>query len=398
MNSFTSISDLTASRRFAIRLLLIWLFLLLLPAVLVIVVDPYQVFHRSWLPQVFFYKDNERYQVAGLVKHYLGHDSDYDSAVIGSSLSANITSEEVQATLGWKALNLSIRAGSLAERALVLQQALASGNIKHVLLELNPADTGDVEALGNTFPAYLYTNQWFDKYQYVFNQTLVLSSLALLEKNGWLNNFPEIVRKQFLLDPLKWSAEDVGSWNRWIQDAELNDAFNVYNNLANLSNKKQELNTIRQQQGREGWIWRTDYSFAEQKAVMLDSIRKHPEVEFRIWFAAASLWRYAADFNMDAINKHVELRRFVVSDLASLPNVRIYGFDNELSITAELHNYMDPTHFTRQIQSRILNEIANNNHRITLDNIDAYTVSFRDNILHFDVNIPDIDTQSQNVK
>lgn len=68
-------SDTNSERdswRFISVFLAAWLLLMLLPALVVAIIDPYQVFHRTFLPKVYFYKENERYQMAGLIKNYLG--------------------------------------------------------------------------------------------------------------------------------------------------------------------------------------------------------------------------------------------------------------------------------------------------------------------------------------
>ncbi len=182
-------SDTNSERdswRFISVFLAAWLLLMLLPALVVAIIDPYQVFHRTFLPKVYFYKENERYQMAGLIKNYLGPVTGTDSIIIGTSLSNNFLDEDVQSRLGWSALNLSMRGSTLAERSFVLERAIETGHVRHVIFEINPIDFLD-DALDpktdQAFPAYLYSNAYNDKGRYLFNQTVALQALALYRQS-----------------------------------------------------------------------------------------------------------------------------------------------------------------------------------------------------------------------
>ncbi len=177
--------------------LVLWLTPVFLPALIVVMADPYQIFHPSWLSKIYFHRENERYQIAGLLKHYLVEGSGYDSIVIGSSMSSNITSNDMQSAFGWKALNLSIRAASLSERTFVLQQALNKPDVKQVLLEVYAADAIEtIEPLedSNWFPTSLYTDAWRDKQRYLFNISITIYALKLLDLQGLLAWLPDAAR------------------------------------------------------------------------------------------------------------------------------------------------------------------------------------------------------------
>ena len=365
--------------------------LVCVPPLVVFVVDPYQVFHRSWLPRVFFYKDNERYQVAGLLKQYLAHDNSFDSVIVGSSVSANIAASDMQSTLDWRALNVSMRAASLQERYFVLQQALASPKIRRVLLEVYASDiqtdTGFVTEQSG-FPVYLYSDSWFDKRRYVFNFSVFYHALVLSKLNGYLDFLPVSVSAWIQPAADGWHEGDVDDWNVWITDPGHAEEFERFNQPENLARKREALARAREEQHRTAWEWRRDYPFTMQKTCIVDIVRAHPDVQFVIWFAPVSLARYASENAMDTINQQVELRRFLVKSLAALSHVQIYGFDNVLDFTANLHNYMDYSHYTQERQRWVLREMAQGHYRMDEDTVDAYVEQLRRNILLFDIPTP----------
>lgn len=388
MNSSTSTSD-ASSVRYIRRFLLAWLCLLLAPAALVVAVDPYQTLHRSFIADPPFYRDNERYQVPGLIDHYL-RDGNYDSVVIGSSLSSNFTTELLQEHLGWRALNLSVRASTLGERAFIFQRAAATGKIRRVLFEINPTDFIDEDitpAADPRFPAYLYQDNPLRKWRYVFNESTVLQSMTILLRDTALAERYLLSHHRPLLDPDAWGF-GVNQWSVWMDRAERANAIANFNTRDNRLALKADFDKTRLAQQRDSWQWQTGHRFIGVRQNLVELVRQHPDVEFRIWFGAVSLLRYAGDINMDAINKHVEVRRFIVKELAGLPNVKIYGFDNDADIVANLDNYMDVAHFSREIMHRILSDIGHDTHRLERDNIDPYCEHFRDSILQFDIPIP----------
>ena len=229
--------------------LLVWYALIFVPAAVVLLIDPFQVFHKSWLDTVFFYKDNERYQIAGVLKNYLDDDNSYNSVLIGTSISANITAADIAATLGWRAINLSVRAASLTERFYILKKALSHTSVKHVLMEVYAADIEDdvdfIQENSTDFPAYLYTDSLRDKQHYVFNLSVFHNCWVLLRLNDWLGWLPQIIQDFFKPDSDAWSEGDVGKWNVWVTDPGHRDAFSIFNQPANLQKKKQELAAIR---------------------------------------------------------------------------------------------------------------------------------------------------------
>ncbi len=168
--------------------------------------------------------------------------------------------------------------------------------------------------------------------------------------------------------------------------------FGRFNHRDNLKKLQTEWAVAKQQQQRDQWRWRTDYPFAQQTAPLVDTIHAHPDVEFYLWFAPTSLGRYVSEPDMHFINRNVEYRRFLVKTLAGLPNVKLFGFDNELSITATMQNYMDVSHYNAQTQHRILQDMAVGNHRLTTDTIDAYVEQFRKNLLAYELVLP-LETQ-----
>ena len=147
------------------------------PALLVLLVDPYHIYHKGFIKPVLF-STSERYQNAGLINSYLdGHDA----IIIGSSLSQNFDAEQVSRALGWKnTMRLTVNASTdemPQEHLQVLDKALSTGQIRHVLWEIHPqylwVKPEALYTVSENFPAYLYNRNLLDDYRYVFNEDVV---------------------------------------------------------------------------------------------------------------------------------------------------------------------------------------------------------------------------------
>ena len=366
---------------------------MLLPAAVVVVIDPYQVFHKSWLPEVYFYKENERYQMAGLIKHYLGAETGTDTVIIGTSLSVNFLEEDIEQRLGWKALNMAMRGSTLAERSVVMQRAIATGAVRHVLLEINPIDgieSVDDLSQNDKFPAFLYSNDYSKRQQYVFNQTVVLQALGLYRQSYPFTNGSLLDTAWPVLNTQEWTGPSLHHWLAWMETTEPLPYFTAYNTLENLTKLKEGLAVAREQQSQQSSNpWERHFTFAAAQRDVVDVVRANPTVDFRIWFAPVSVIRFAQEPDLGLAANMIELRRFLVMALANVPNVKLYGVDRELTVTGNLDNYMDTQHFTMTIQRWVLDSIASEQYRVTPDNINGYAESLRNNILQFDVVVPE---------
>ena len=373
--------------RYTAAFLSVWLLLLAVPIFLVVVIDPYQVFHRTFLPRVFFYKENERYQIPGLVKHYLGEATGTDSVVIGTSLSANFLEENIKQTLGWDAVNLSMRGSTLAERSFVMERAIETGHVRHVIFEINPIDFREgVNDPRNDadFPAYLYSSHLQDKGRYLFNRTVVTQALALFRQC-----YPEL---ENALVASVWPVLNVNGWHdglhhwiAWMETLEQPAAFQDYSTQENRVRLKQQLDAAKKARAPFMGDWRRDYPFYVVQKNVVAVMRAHPDVTFYIWFPPVNNLRYALEPTMDMTNMAVEMRRYLVKALADEPNVRLFGLDGELSITGDLSNYMDTQHFTMRIQQWVLESIAQGHYQLTGDTVDDYASRLTNNILQADI-------------
>ena len=100
-------------------------------ALLTSIIDPLQFYHKAtWYSPVF--STEQRYQNPGLARNY-----DYDTIIIGTSMTENFIPAEVDKALGGKTLKLSIRGSTADEHFKIASLALQTGKVKKVLWGLD---------------------------------------------------------------------------------------------------------------------------------------------------------------------------------------------------------------------------------------------------------------------
>ncbi len=78
------------------------------------------------------------------------------------------------------------------------------------------------------------------------------------------------------------------------------------------------------------------------------------------------------------LNDQLQMRHCIVEALDGLPGVRIFAFDDVPGLAADARNYFDPVHLYNPAANRyVLQSIANDEHRLTRDNIDAKNTQMR---------------------
>ena len=142
-------------------------------AALIIYVDPFQIYHLATrcIPPI----DNttQVYANAGIVRHY-----DYDSAVVGTSVTENFRPSLMDEHLGGRFIKLCSSAGTAYNHALLMDLAFRTHDMKRIVYGLDVYSfIAELDETGTEMPMYLYDDNPFNDAEYWFNRS-VLGSLG----------------------------------------------------------------------------------------------------------------------------------------------------------------------------------------------------------------------------
>lgn len=299
------------------------------------VVDPLLVYHAPWLPQR--YVDDQRQSNPGIARF-----AKYDAVVIGNSLSENFLDAEMRSTFGWNPLKLSIKGSTAREQRLVLDQALATGQVRDVLwgLDYFSYNRGpDAVANPSGFPFHLYERNISTPFKYLLSTSTLLKSMEVLVGVG----------ARSLTDRCVWhhrrtfSTEQV--LKHWRADVS---------------------RPVDRHKPKGDAAWKS----LDQRVV--EVVRNHPEVRFRFFFAPYSaIYRVAElTYPNDYFHARMQFKREAARRLLEFSNVEVFDFELARDVTQDLDRYADMTHYDLATSTAMLHWIAEGRYRLTHDNLE----------------------------
>lgn len=335
------------------KLILTWLviviFSLLFIGLFNYIVDPYQQYRKATLYPMLF-KKNQRYINPGLSKTY-----DYKSVIIGSSMSENFTINKVEEILSFnKAIKLCISGGTAHEEYRTLNTAFRHQNIQQVLYGLDIYSfMGKVDRLrhGKILPSYLYDEYVLNDYKYLLNIDIAVNSLKALinpyrDKNNLLYNYNYM----------------------WQWQHEFEDAFG----------KEKVLKKYLASQGSskkfEKEMWSVDKLKLSFDKNLLSLINAHPETTFILVYPPYSVLTFHDWHKEGVLELSIKFKRYVFEKIKEFNNVKLYDFQVAEEVIMDLDNYRDYSHYHQKINTWMLEEIKQDNYRVTDENVDNYGV------------------------
>ncbi|NGZ76215.1 copper amine oxidase N-terminal domain-containing protein [Saccharibacillus alkalitolerans] len=345
-------------RKFLIKFTASALVFALLVGLFMYLVDPLQMYRKStfYAP---LYSSQERYQNAGLARSY-----EYDTIILGSSMTQNFVPSYVEEVMGGSVMKLSIEGSTAMEQHAVGKVALGTGQVKKVIWGLDYfAMRQDVDAVSENMPMYMYDNNPFNDYEYLFN----ISNI----KHAWraLTSSEDEYRAFRNLDTLR----------NWDKSAKYS--------------KEKVLETWEKARIKEQNYGKNEFSLDNVKAVfdkyVLSLIKEHPETEFTFYYPPYTILRQQvwAETNPVRAENQYAMKKYMFDQFSKYPNVKVYDFQEDTSITYDLAQYKDLSHHSQAINELIIREIAKGKNLVTADNVDKFNEELESQLAHLAVDM-----------
>lgn len=337
-----SVPKRVRARRFCLTFAMLAVVVAAAVALLTAFIDPLQFYHKAtWYNARF--STEERYQNPGLAKNF-----DYDTIIIGTSMTQNFVPSEVGELLGGTAMKLSMEGSISEEHHLVANLALGTGKVKKVLWGLDYFSLKSKSA-DSTYeiPEYMYDNKWWNDYPYWFNYT------------AYEQFFKSVVLQ--LKGTPKQNLDYLSNWN-WMVTFGKERVAKAY----------EKANA---EEGFFGLVEETpDVLKANFERNILSLIKEHPDVEFYFYYPPYSVLRQVAWYNTNPtrFQYQIEMRKWMYEQFAQYPNVKLYDFQTA-DWTYDLDLYKDLSHHHMDVNKWIAEAIAKDDpaYRVTDGNVDA---------------------------
>jgi hypothetical protein len=328
-------------RKWSLAVLTMTLGLLALLVSLNFAVDPLQFYRKAWYEASF--STQQRYQNPGLAKHY-----DYDTIIVGTSMTENFLSSYVNARLGGKTLKLSMSGATSKEQYMIAKLAIDTGKVKRVIWGVDYfALRGEPDRVRDEFgpfPHYFYDRNPFNDIKYLLNLDTTADTVKAL---------------QAALGIIKPDNTDLERLNTWTQYT-----FSKKIVLA-------EWNKVMS----GGSFVPSEYEFDNIKQNLNENIipliQQNKEIQFILYYPPYSILqhRFFYEKSPALFENELATKRYLYEQVGSLPNVRIYDFQQDEEITFNLDNYKDLAHHSAKINEYIIDSIAAGTHRVDGNNL-----------------------------
>ena len=360
---------------------LVFLFLfitIVLPIYFIFIVwyiDPFALWHKPfYCPNQVYKHKNMRYNARRFIEH-----SDYDSLIFGSSMLVNTSAQESSKVLGGKFINISIEGSRFAERRLILDYIFEKN--KKINTVITTFDSEFVSTLHNF--SYLTIKQW-----------------DMIYDKNWVNDYNIYVNKTFL--PYIFSTffklisgKEVSCENRdfdrpasFFAESEhlLGGIKNFVKNDYNLNETKSAVEKIKNKQISKDELNPKDLALIKElfDKDVIEPIKNHQDTEFIMIVAAYSVVKSAIAFQTNPAG--ARLQKYFLKYLLdqNLPNLKVYGFD-DMGFTDNIANYVDLGHYSKDINSKMLDWIAQKKGILTTQNFDEYWDKYEQKSKAFDL-------------
>lgn len=301
----------------------------------VVIVDPFYHYHKPFLGmQTYLY--NAVYQTAGVARNF-----EYDSAIVGTSMTENFQTDWFKEELGMNTVKLSYSGARTSDIDAILEQMFQSGNeIKTVYMDLNgyqlevPSQTAYVER-----PKYLYDSNLFNDLEYICNMdTLataagyVVAALQGREDNmnvAYTWDEPEAFGKDKVMEAAYAIRLEYQGLELSEQDTE-QGMLNCRQNLENMGKH----------------------------------IMAHPETTFVIMYPPYSIM-YWDDVNPVKRELLFDMFEMSLGYFGDMSNVEMYFYMDDYEVITDLSLYRDLGHYTKEINCRMFRDFTEGKFKVT---------------------------------
>lgn len=320
---------------------------------MVIMVDPWYQYHAPWfdIPVVL---ENAVYQAAGTARNL-----EYDSAIVGTSMTENFRTSWFDEELGWDTMKLSYSGARSNDLRAVFEQIFRREEpVKNVVLDINDYQlTSDSWTQYVTRPEYLYDTVLLNDYKYLYNHDVYVQCVnRCIDKcAGVEDNIDSAYvwgdKEVFGTERARAESRDLRNQTLWGKAARVNH---------------EELYLV------EGCI---SDDFPDQLVTCQENldniipfIEKNPNTDFYVLLPPYSMLYWEQKVLEDELEEMLSLYVYAVEKFLQYENVKIYYFQCEEDIISNLDNYRDSTHYKMEYNRYMFECIRDDKNRITLEN------------------------------
>lgn len=316
---------------------------------LTFLVDPYFHYHKP-IAGMSYRLSEQRYINDGISRHF-----EYDAVITGNSLTENFKTSEFDDLFEAESIKIPYSGAGVKELWERLGRTLSyNPDVKKVLIVLDSEDVMREAQWTryNEYPDYLYDDNVWNDVDYLFNKEVFY--------RGTLYNLLKTIT-----GAESTSFDEYSSWEKETGKQKVVQQLGVILRPEEVGNRPVS----------DGDIERMTENIQKN---ILEVVRQHPDIQFIMFFPPDSLAQWCKWYNAGEIEWRLAMLTMVMEQLLEEENIQLYGFYDCYEWTCNFDYYNDFIHYSSEINSKILENISKNEHRITKDNYKDYLNEIRD--------------------
>lgn len=310
--------------------------LLLLAAGLVFLFDPFFHYHEPLGPLKAVLTKKE-YQVPGTLKNFA-----YDSVIAGSSTAENFNNRWFDEAFDTRSVKAIKSSGVTAQLDYYIRMATEKRTLDYVFYSLDLfalSGDPDTEFPDESMPLYLYDENPFTDVNYLLNRDVIFEDIPYLLAETFLDDYDE------------------GASYNWAQY----HSFSRNDALANYARPRERSPEKTEEEYRPYIDGNVD--------ILERMVRENPDTVFYIFYPPYSLLWWDNMILSGQLDQSLYAAKASMERLLPYENVRLYYFQNEEDVILDLDLYMDPIHFSEDINRWMVEEMAQDHYRVTRENM-----------------------------
>ena len=329
--------------------------LLFISGMVVFIADPFYHYHKPWfgMPVVLY---NEVYQTPGVAENF-----EYDSAIVGSSMTENFRVSWFNEDFGWNTVKLSYEgAGTDDLKAILTEVFEEERQVKNIVLAVDDYQmVSDSSLKAIDRPEYLYNDNIFDDVNYLFNKEAFEVSLERIA-DGIRGCKADIDSAYNFSSKYEFSKEQV-----------LKDAAPFKENITAYPPKEKAPKDKYLQQCKDNLD------------NILPFIEENPDTQFMIVYSPYSILNWEKKVLAGTLEAQLYVDAYAIEQFLSYENVRVFYFQDEYDMITDLDKYMDTCHYVEEYNHYIeqclksgKNEVTDENYEERLKHMYEIAVSY----------------------
>lgn len=347
------------------RWLAIWfvivIALLALAGGLVYCIDPYFHYHAPKTEDYYYTLDNERSQNDGILRNF-----SYDALVIGTSMTQNFRTSEVDEIFQVSSIKTPYSGGSYKEINDAVRTALENNPDLEVVIRSVDTDRilhdpDEMRADLGTHPTYLYDDNPWNDVNYLFNRDVIFErAISMLLQSKQEDFVPGITSFDLYS---RWQEKESFGRNAVIPDGV---KFTGVGDAVHLTEEERE---------------RVFQNITRNVTELAD---EYPEVTFYYFFPPYSVLLYRTMVEDGTIYRQLEAEEYAISLILEHDNIKLFSLNGREDILTDLNNYSDTAHYGEWLNRYLLCCMKQGDYLLTKENYEAYLAEEYAFFLSFD--------------